>query len=295
MKHYFKVTQSPIKIKKRNFLWSFFVNMNMTSWLIGLNILFFIIFGLMGVLNSQSCSDSICKFVALQPNNLFLGGYWWTLLTSMFMHAGFIHLFVNMISLYSIGIFLEMLIGKKRFFWLYILSGIFAGVFFSIFAFLSGNDSILIRIFGSSETYALGASGAIFALAGVLAVLTPRNKIYLLAGPLLAIIGGAVIGSLFKSEVIYNYISTIINIYIIFSLIAIFSFSNMRKLALPIELRFKYLPWIAIVPLFIIGFFLPLPIGNMAHLGGFIAGVLYGLYLRKRYKKKTMMIEEYFS
>ena len=46
------------------------------------------------------------------------------------------HLFVNMFSLYFIGNFLEMIIGKKRFFWLYLISGLFAGLFFAFFAFV---------------------------------------------------------------------------------------------------------------------------------------------------------------
>ena len=37
------------------------------------------------------------------------------------------------------------------------------------------------------------------------------------------------------------------------------------------------------------------PIGNTAHFGGFVAGLAYGFYLRKKYKRKTAMISKMFS
>jgi len=71
----------------------------------------------------------------------------------------------------------------------------------------------------------------------------------------------------------------------------------MQKIALPVAMRFWALPIVAIVPLVIIGLIpgVDLPIGNMAHLGGFIAGAVYGIYLRLRYKRKTRIISEYYS
>jgi len=38
-----------------------------------------------------------------------------------------------------------------------------------------------------------------------------------------------------------------------------------------------------------------LPIGNTAHFGGLLVGVVYGLYLRKRYPRKTAMLARQFS
>jgi hypothetical protein len=64
-----------------------------------------------------------------------------------------------------LGSFTEKLIGKKRFLGLYLGAGLFAGLFFVIVAALTGSGLNL---------YAVGASGAIFALGGLLAVLTPR-------------------------------------------------------------------------------------------------------------------------
>ena len=94
------------------------------------------------------------------------------------MHGNFTHLFVNMISLFFIGNFVEKLVGRKRFFWLYMLSGLFAGLLFVFLAYFFGVSELGARIFGSPEIFAVGASGAIFALAGLLAVLTPKLRVY---------------------------------------------------------------------------------------------------------------------
>lgn len=150
---------------------------SVTTWIIIINVIVFIItLLLVGFFNIEQ----VFAYLALQPS-LFFQGYVWTLITSMFMHANFTHLFVNMVSLFFIGNFIEKLIGRKRYFWLYMLSGITAGLFFVFFAFYLGStnpDSLAYRLVGSPEIFAVGASGAIFALGGLLTILTPRLKVY---------------------------------------------------------------------------------------------------------------------
>lgn len=131
-----------------------------TSILIWTNVAAFFLFFVLIMINNEAIS-----WVALMPATILSGEKVWTFVTSMFMHAGFGHLFVNMVSLMFIGNFVEKLIGKKRFIWLYLAGGLFAGLFFVIVAMMSGSDL---------NVYAVGASGAIFALGGLLAVLTPR-------------------------------------------------------------------------------------------------------------------------
>ena len=79
-------------------------------------------------------------------------GQVWPLLTSMFLHSGFIHLALNMLSLYFLGSFVEQAFGKSRFLALYLASGLAGGI-----AYL---------YFGSFDEFAVGASGAIFGLLG---------------------------------------------------------------------------------------------------------------------------------
>jgi len=286
VEHYFRVSKSPIK--QQGFFSSWVSSWDLTSWLILANVLFFII---LAVLRGFFSVDEL---LALQPKSLFENGYYWTLITSMFMHANFAHLFVNMFSLFFVGRFLEALIGKKRFFWLYIFSGIFAGLFFAVLSYFFGSTGFGINIFGMPDTYAVGASGALFGIVGVLAFLTPKNKVYLLAGPLMAIIFQAIIVNFISSQGLLSFLDFVVMFYIFISIFSMMSF-RASKIAVPVEMPFWILPFVALIPLIIIGLFVSLPIGNMAHLGGLIAGGAYGLYLRCKYKRKTQLICEYFS
>src|SRR3989344_4051513 len=105
---------------------------------------------------------------ALTPSAILHGKTLWTLGTSMFSHLLFFHIFANMFSLFFIGNFLEKIIGRKRFFFVYLLSGLVGGIFFVFSGLLFRND-----------VSGIGSSGALFGLLGVLAVLVPYSKIYL--------------------------------------------------------------------------------------------------------------------
>ena len=285
--------------KGRSF--EFFRKLSVTNWLIIVNVVCFLI---MIILTSIWGDQKVSELFALQAN-LFFSGSVWTLLTSMFMHANIWHLLFNMISLFFIGNFVEKLIGRKRLFWFYMIAGLFAGLFYVVLSYFFGNMIIVLgsvsfnigeKIFTSPSTFAVGASGAIFGLVGLLALLTPKNKVYLLAGPLIAIIIEAFFESAFPNAAFTAALSLIITFYFLLSVFSIFSLNPLlRKISFPIAMSFWLLPIVAIIPLIIIGLFFVLPIGNMAHLGGLIAGLVYAGYLRNKYKKKTTMIRKYFG
>jgi membrane associated rhomboid family serine protease len=271
--------------KKRNI----FSSLSLNTIFIIINVVAFIIFTILIYLKIISVD-----IIALNPSYVLHGKYIWTFITSMFMHANFFHLLVNMFSLFFVGSLVEKIIGRRRYFWFYILSGIFAGLVYSLFAYFLGGSVLGARVFGSSTTLAVGASGAIFGLAGLLAVLIPKKKVYLIAGPLIAIIFQAVFNAIFPSATIMNVLDILITIYIFWAIFSMLSFNERtRKIGVPIEMPFWLLPIVAIVPLVIIGLFVELPIGNMAHFGGLIAGLLYGLFLKTRYKHKISYIQEH--
>ena len=251
------------------------MKISITLWFIIVNIIIYVV-SIAAV--EVYGEDLVSSLFALQAN-LFFSGYVWTLLTSMFLHANTGHLLANMVSLFFIGGLVERIIGRKRFLIFYLLSGLFAGLFYVVLSYYFGFGT-LERVFGSPEIFAVGASGAIFALAGLLAVLTPFLSVYLIAGPIIAIVIQSIFYAIYPNSPYLGAIGLLISIYFIFSIFAIFSFNpKIIRLAIPIRMPFWVLPIVAIVPLVIIGLFVSLPIGNSAHFGGLLAGLIYGSYL----------------
>jgi membrane associated rhomboid family serine protease len=83
-------------------------------------------------------------------------GEYWRLLTAAFLHAGPIHLLMNMLALWWVGSALESALGSSRYLLLYVVSG------------LAGSAGALIA---SPQAVTVGASGAIFGIFGALFVL----------------------------------------------------------------------------------------------------------------------------
>lgn len=108
----------------------------------------------------------------------------WTILTSMFVHAGFWHIFANMLTLYFFGNYLSRLVGNSKFLIVYFGGGILG--------------SILFILLAPSFSVAVGASGAIFALAGALVMMRPKSPVFIFPIPVpiplwVAVIGGFLI------------------------------------------------------------------------------------------------------
>jgi len=207
------------------------------SWTLALvliNVVFFMIVMLASIFISPAQFEILMGYIALTPSQALSQP--WTIITSMFMHApGFTHIFVNMMSLVFIGAFLEKIVGKKRFIFIYMLAGILGSAFYILsFYFL-----------GMPDIPAVGASGAIFGIGGMLAVLTPKMPVYVLFIPI----------------------------------------------AMPLWLGIT----LSLVVMWLLSVAVGLPIGNFAHLGGLVAGLLYALILRMKHPAKARMISRYFS
>ncbi|MGV8176248.1 MAG: rhomboid family intramembrane serine protease [Candidatus Bilamarchaeaceae archaeon] len=98
----------------------------------------------------------------------------WTFVTSIFLHGGFIHLFFNGYALFLFGSILERVVPKKEYFIGFFGAGIFGSILY-----------YLVIIMGvAAPVPALGASGAIFGIMGMLTVLLPDMVIYIWFLPL---------------------------------------------------------------------------------------------------------------
>ena len=262
-----------------------------TNWIIAVNVALFLIFLLLFALK-----PAFASYIVLTPSLLVTDHYYWTLLTSMFMHAGGFHLFVNMLSLFFLGNLTEKIIGRKRLLMIYFIAGIVGALAYFGSAYLGtliGTD-VAHNVFGEINVSAVGASGAIFGLIGLLAVLVPNFRVFLVAGPIVIIVLQVLITPFLpvQAQGVFGFIMTIL---MLVSLFGMFSQNKvLRKAAWPIEMPLWVAPIAAIVPLVLISIFVSLPIGNSAHLGGLVAGLIYGAVLRVKYSKKIALLQRMF-
>lgn len=104
----------------------------------------------------------------------------WQLITYMFMHANFTHIFANMLALWMFGRVLEYDLGAKRFLIFYMVSGIGAAL---IQQGVNWTESTFFyQMIGNIPT--VGASGAVFGLLLAFAMFHPNAVIMLLIPPI---------------------------------------------------------------------------------------------------------------
>lgn len=94
----------------------------------------------------------------------------WVLLTSVFSHNMFLHLFLNMYVLNSFGPIVEAVLGVRRFLTFYLFAGIFSSIC---------HATVSAILLGNPDMPALGASGAISGIILFFSFLFPREKILL--------------------------------------------------------------------------------------------------------------------
>lgn len=146
--------------------------MKLTLLLIFLNIGIFIF--------SLTNFDYILTNYGFSINNLYAGNYH-TMLTSIFLHAGVMHLAYNMLALFLLGWTVEQNVKE----WQYLLIYLIAGVV--------GNLAFFIPIFGyTANMIAVGASAAISGLVGLGTFMFPgKMVIFPAAIPIPFVLAGA--------------------------------------------------------------------------------------------------------
>jgi membrane associated rhomboid family serine protease len=138
------------------------VNLNALWFLIALNVLIFIIELITGG-GIIASTNPVISFLGLTPALLLQQP--WTIISSMFVHGSIWHILFNMISLYFLGSFFLRAAGERSFLAVFFLGG------------LAGN--ILFTLLANPLSIGIGASGAIFALGGALAVMVPRVPVFI--------------------------------------------------------------------------------------------------------------------
>lgn len=201
-----------------------------TYILTGINIAVYLLMVLRGVSPTAPTGDQLVHWGANVGLFVLADHQWWRLVTSTFVHSGIIHIATNMWCLYNLGLLGEPLMGAFGVFAAYLLTGVVGNLLSVALHPGAVNAAGHVLDYG---VISVGASGAVFGLAGVL--------IPLLGSKLLPVDRTEV--ARLRRSVIYF---AVLNFIIGFGADA---------------------------------FNTPIRIDNMAHLGGFLSGMLLGVLL----------------
>ena len=120
--------------------------------------------------------------------------HWWQLITHMFMHGGWAHIFFNMWALIMFGSAVEQTIGSRKMLILYLVAGLgavalhFGTMYLECIYF---ENQMEAGVLSAAQSYAalkltptVGASGAIYGLLMSYALLYPQNRLTLIFPPI---------------------------------------------------------------------------------------------------------------
>ncbi|MBR6875693.1 MAG: rhomboid family intramembrane serine protease [Bacteroidales bacterium] len=133
----------------------------------------------------------IGTFALFYPTSQYF--HWWQVVTHMFMHGGFWHIFFNMYTLLIFGGVVERILGSKKFLFFYFICGLGAvalhlGVeYLQMQSYMQGaalgNATAIQNIALIKNTPTVGASGAIYGVLMGYAMLFPESRMTLLFPP----------------------------------------------------------------------------------------------------------------
>lgn len=128
-----------------------FLRYSPTAWLIAVNVVMFLVTVAVG--RSLNFQPDVLVRLGANYGPAVLSGQWWRLLTSTFLHGGVLHIAFNMWAFFNVGLLGEILYGRRNFVILYLLCGLGGSV---------------ASVWWHPNVLGVGASGAIFGIAGAL-------------------------------------------------------------------------------------------------------------------------------
>jgi len=179
-------------------------------------------------IKTNTISEQVIDAFGLTPQFLAFRPY--ILITHMFLHADIIHFGGNMLMLAIVGLVSEDKIGSLKFLLFYFLSGLCAVPF-----------GFIMEIFTNTMVILIGASGAIYGVMFLAAMVAGWEEVPAILIPLLNIIAAPII---------------------------FFSFKNV-KVPLFVAILFYFL-----LNMITMLYNLPYSIGELAHFGGVIGGII---------------------
>jgi membrane associated rhomboid family serine protease len=108
-----------------------------------------------------------------KDNPLILAGQYWRFVTPIFLHVNLLHIALNMLNFFILGVFLERLVGHLRFLLIYLVTGVI---------------SIIASFYFAPQEISVGASGAIFGLVGAYSIFVLAHRRALRGGGIPALV-----------------------------------------------------------------------------------------------------------
>ena len=153
---------------------------NMVTRIIIINVMVFVAINLVWVGfqiahggKASPVFTEILAFISMPSDWFTLLTHPWAIITSMFLHIGFMHLLFNMLMLYWFGRIIGDLLGDHRVLPLYLMAGLAGNVIY----FLTAK---FLPIYGHTGSMGFGASGAVMGIVIASAVLNPESEMRLL-------------------------------------------------------------------------------------------------------------------
>jgi membrane associated rhomboid family serine protease len=145
--------------------------------LVAINAGIFVFLLVLSVIGQQKMAAYIFNAFALRAHDV-TRGLIYQLLTYGFLHAGFFHLFFNMLMLWMFGSMLETAWGSKRFWEFFLFGVIGAGLGTVAIAFTFG---AIVHLTPGTQT--VGSSGGIYAIYMAVAMLFGDQEVYMFPFP----------------------------------------------------------------------------------------------------------------
>jgi rhomboid protease GluP len=111
--------------------------------------------------DNDALTSVLVRYGAKDNHLIVHGRQYWRFITPIFLHANALHVGLNMLNFFVLGVFLERLTGHARFLLIYLVAGVI---------------SIIASFYFASQELSVGASGAIFGLVGAYSVFVLMHR-----------------------------------------------------------------------------------------------------------------------
>lgn len=149
---------------------SFFATPPVVKNILLINVLLLLVTSLLG--GPGQLGYKVIEYGALFPLSS-RGFHLYQLVSYMFLHADFTHLFFNMFAVWMFGRILEQQMGSKNFLTFYMVCGVGAGII-----------QLIVNHFTGAMAITVGASGAVFGLLLAFGMMFPNSVIMLIIPPI---------------------------------------------------------------------------------------------------------------